>query len=85
MDFASITEFVTNAGLAVGLAVFFVWQGKSREEALAARISDLEKFQRETLLKIIEENSELLSQNQSVLDRCIRLLDRFEQDTMRKN
>lgn len=85
MDFAVVTEFITNAGLAVGLAVFFVWQSKSREEALSVRINDLEVFQRDTLLKIIHENSELLSQNQSVLDRCIRLLDRFEQDTARKS
>lgn len=78
MDAQSITTLITNVGLAGGLAVFFVLQGTKREDRFNARISNLETFQKDTLLRLVERNAELLGRNQDVLERCISTMDKWE-------
>lgn len=78
MDFAQIATLAANVGVGSALAVWFVFQGTKREDRFNDRISELEAFQKQQLLALVERNAELLGQNQNVLERCITTMDRWE-------
>ena len=85
MDISAIATLVTGAGLGAALSVFFVWQSSKREDSFNVRITELDKFQKEILIKMVKENTEVLTRNQDVLERnqdvfqrCIDIMQSFE-------
>jgi len=73
-----IVHLLFNAGLAVTLVLWFVWQNNIREKADKESKDELEKFIRETLMKIVEDNSSLLRENQIILSKCVGVIESIE-------
>lgn len=73
-----ITHLLINVGLAATLVIWFVWQNTKRERIDTEAKTELELFIRGTLLKIVEENSALLRENQIILSQCVNLIETIE-------
>lgn len=75
-----LTHLLVNVGLAATLVVWFVYQNSDREKKETQNKTELEKFIRVTLLKIIEDNSALLRENQIILSKCVDVIEAIESD-----
>lgn len=78
MDATQIITTVANSGFPTAIAIFLLYQLPRREEKLMAKIAELEIFQRDTLLALVDKNSDLLGRNQEILDRSSRIMERWE-------
>jgi hypothetical protein len=70
-----IHTLITDFGFPIALVMFFVWNSWKREERLANRITDLEKFQQEKLLEIAQQCAEAIVDNTAALNRLIKALE----------
>lgn len=50
-------------GPLLGVILFFIWRDWKREEGLTERIQALEKYQQETLIKLVKTNTEVIASN----------------------
>lgn len=78
MDATQIITTLTNSGFPTAIAIFLLYQLPKREEKFNEKITSLEVFQRDTLLSLVERNSDLLGRNQEILDRSSRIMERWE-------
>lgn len=74
MDFDWIA-ILKDFGLPVCLVLFFVWQGKTREERIEKRQSDLEIFTRNQLVELWKTANETIKQNTQVMSRLENWLE----------
>jgi hypothetical protein len=56
-------DIAREIGVLAALAGFFTWQSWRREERLANRVTDLEKFIEEKLLEVIEKSMVHIAEN----------------------
>lgn len=79
----SFMDFVKQFGLPVALVIFFVWNSWVRENRLAKRITDLELFINEHMLKIIENATTAIvnstTANEKVAQGLQRLVEQLSQ------
>lgn len=57
---AALFAVMREAGPFVALIGFFVWRDYKREQSLGAVIAELQDFQRNTLLKLLEQTTEII-------------------------
>lgn len=62
-------DIIQSLGLPVALVVFFIWQGKAREERLNNRIDGLETYLRTTFEGVIRENTAVMVRLESWLEK----------------
>src|SRR5574343_1114651 len=62
-------RLVEAVGLGAAMTVFFVWQSWKRESRLAERVTALEQFQENTLVKIVEQTSVTIAHATEALDK----------------
>ena len=55
----SWVRLIESFGLPIALVIFFVWQWYSDKQRMGARITNLEKFQEDVIVKDIEERAML--------------------------
>jgi len=60
--------FVSNAGLAVALAVYFTWQSKLREQRLEDQNNKLGEYIRDELTGLVKENQRVMSELKVVIE-----------------
>ena len=58
--------------------IFFVWRDFKREDRLADRIDKLEDEQREVILPLVKETSEVIVRNTEVMRQNLRVMERLE-------
>lgn len=75
----AMLQGITQLGLAVALVVYFVYQGKKREDRMSAAIEKLEAFQQQELLEnnkmlagVIERNTAALAKVATAMQYCSR-------------
>ncbi len=67
MENFSLGEFLLNNGIGVAIAVVLLIRMIKREDKLEKKIAEHEKFQRETLLTLVAENREQITENTAAL------------------
>ena len=73
-----LVNLVINAGFASAVAGYLVMERSKREVEDNKSKTELEGFIRNTLLKIIENNSGLLRENQIILSKCVDVINAIE-------
>lgn len=68
-------ELAKDFGLPVCLVVFFIWQGKAREERIEKRQSDLETFTRTQLVDLWKVANQTIKENTEVMSRLENWLE----------
>ena len=54
-------------GPVIGIIIFFIWRDWKREDKLQERVTRLESYQQETLVKLITDTTKALAQNSEFL------------------
>ena len=65
----SWVDILRDFGLPVSLVIFFVWQGKAREDRIEKRQSDLESFARTQLVELWRVANSTITENTKVMAR----------------
>ncbi len=52
-----LLELIKAYGPWIGLCLFFIWQSWLRENKLAEKLNDSDKYQRETLAALVRDNT----------------------------
>lgn len=66
MDFVALIQ---DFGLPVALVLFFVWQGKIREDRMTTRINNLENYIRDTLHQVVKDNTDVMRRLEHRLEK----------------
>lgn len=56
-------QILKDFGPILGVILFFIWRDWRREDRLLDKISQLERFQQEQLLKLVEKTNTVVQQN----------------------
>ena len=72
MDMAMILR---DFGPIVGIILFFIWRDWKREDKLLERVTRLEDYQQETLVKMITDTTTALAQNSEFLKWSGRIIE----------
>lgn len=59
-------------GPLVGLVLFFVWRDWKREDILMVRITNLEDYQKNILVKLVESTTNVIAQNTAIISNFHR-------------
>jgi len=59
-------------GPLVGLIIFFIWRDWKREDTLMVRITNLEDYQKDTLVKLVESTTSVIAQNTSIITSILK-------------
>jgi hypothetical protein len=70
-------EIVKTIGPAASIIVFFVWRDWQREIKLTKRVDDLEKYQKDTLERLVEKSTVALTQSTECLKWIGRVIERL--------
>ncbi len=69
---------IQNYGLIVTAVVFFIWRDFRREDKLSTRIKELEVEQREVILPLVKNCTEVITKNTQVMEQNIQVMDRLQ-------
>jgi len=72
-------KVIESFGPAIGLIIFFIWRDWKREGQLSLRVETLEKYQRETLEKLVDRATTALAQS----SECIKWIGRVLEHLVR--
>jgi len=72
MDFARLLH---DFGPLLGVILFFIWRDWKREDKLQERVTRLETYQQETLVKLVTDTSTALAQNTEYLKWSGAIID----------
>lgn len=56
-----LLQIIKEYGIFAAMAIFFIWQGDKREDALNSRIDQQQEFTNQKLLAAIEGNSQVMT------------------------
>ena len=62
-----MTSILRDFGPIVGVILFFIWRDWKREDKLQERVTRLETYQQETLLRLVTDTTTALAQNTEFL------------------
>ena len=65
-------EVMKQAGPTVALIGFFIWRDYKREQALGKLINELQVFQRDTLVGLLEKTTEAISACTNAMEKCVK-------------
>jgi hypothetical protein len=71
---AELGQLVSQFGLPTALVIYFLWRSFVRERALDRRLFEVEKYQRETLSKLLVQTNHALNNNSGTMVRICELL-----------
>jgi hypothetical protein len=69
---AGFIAIMKEAGPLAALIGFFVWRDYKREQSLGKVIKELQDFQRDTLVKLLERTTEAIVACTNAMEKCIR-------------
>lgn len=75
-DFMDLWEVARVFGPWALAVAFFIWRDSKREDRLSARINYLENEQRDTILPLVTNCTEVITQNTEVMKRLEKALDK---------
>lgn len=78
-DLADFGWLLKNFGPLLIAVLFFIWRDYRREDKLTQRIDELEEEQRNVILPLVKETSEVITRNTEVLRQNTRVMERLEQ------
>lgn len=67
-----------NYGPLLLAVIFFFWRDYRREDRLATRITQLEDEQRNVILPLVRETTEVIVRNTEVMAQTTKVMDRIE-------
>lgn len=70
-----MTNILRDFGPIVGIILFFIWRDWKREDKLQERVTRLESYQQETLVKLITDTTQALAQNSEFLKWSGRIIE----------
>jgi hypothetical protein len=69
-----MSNLLRDFGPIIGIILFFIWRDWKREDKLQERVTRLESYQQETLVKLITDTTQALSQNSEFLKWSGRII-----------
>jgi hypothetical protein len=75
VGYGALVSNVVQLGLATALVVFFVWMDELRKRQIALAVSATETFIRETLVAVIEKNTEVMARNNELMAHVSHTLE----------
>ena len=69
---ATLIAVLKEAGPLAALIGFFVWRDYKREQALGQVIRELQDFQRNTLLVLLERTTEAITACTKAMEKCTK-------------
>jgi hypothetical protein len=69
---AALIAVMKEAGPLAALIGFFVWRDYKREQSLGKVIRELQDFQRDTLVKLLERTTEAIIACTKAMEKCIK-------------
>lgn len=76
-------EYITilkEFGPVLGIVLFFIWRDWRREDRLVTQISSLEKFQREKLITLIQDTTNVVSTNTRQFDQILEFMESWREN-----
>jgi len=67
--------FLKHFGPPLVAVVFFIWRDYRREDRLTLRIKQLEDEQREVILPLVKESTEVITRNTEVMQQNIKVIE----------
>lgn len=67
-----------NYGPLLFAVIFFIWRDYRREDRLTLRITQLEDEQRDIILPLIKQTTEVIVRNTDVMQQNTRVVERLE-------
>jgi hypothetical protein len=58
--------------------IFFIWRDYRREDRLTLRIKQLEDEQREVILPLVQQTTEVIVRNTDVMEQNTKVMERLE-------
>jgi len=58
--------------------IFFIWRDYRREDSLTSRINQLEDEQRDIILPLVKQTTEVIVRNTEVMQQNTRVMERIE-------
>jgi len=71
-------EYITvlkEFGPVLGIILFFIWRDWKREDRLVNRLESLEQFQRDKLMAVIENTTEVVATNTRQFDQILVFME----------
>ena len=62
-----LNNILRDFGPIIGVILFFIWRDWKREDKLQERVTRLETYQQDTLVKLVKDTTESLAQNSEFL------------------
>lgn len=72
-----LADLAAKFGPLIGIVLFFIWRDWKREDILTTRVGNLEDYQRDTLVSLVERSTTALAQNAECLKWVCRVMERF--------
>ena len=66
-----------NYGPFVAAVVFFIWRDYCREDRLTTRIKELENEQREVILPLVKNCTEVITKSTQVMEQNTKVMERL--------
>jgi hypothetical protein len=70
-----MSDLLRDFGPVIGIILFFIWRDWKREDILQERVTRLETYQQETLVKLITDTTQALAQNSEFLKWSGRIIE----------
>jgi hypothetical protein len=85
MECFAVAEMLANWGVVLKTfgpllvaVIFFIWRDYKREDKLSKRIEQLETEQRDVILPLVRETTEVIVRNTEVMQQNVRVMERLE-------
>ena len=75
-----LPQLLRDFGPIIGVILFFIWRDWKREDKLQDRVTRLETYQQETLVKLVTDTTKALAQNTEFLKWSGRIIERLPRD-----
>lgn len=74
VEIESLVKLAVDAGVMVALVVFFVLRSSKIHDAMSARLTEVENFQREELKGMVKETTTALAQSTHAVDNSTQAI-----------
>jgi len=74
----TLPELLHDFGPIIGVILFFIWRDWKREDKLQERVTKLETYQQQTLIKLVTDTTAALTQNSEFLKWSGRILEKHD-------
>ena len=71
-----LPQLLRDFGPIIGVILFFIWRDWKREDVLQERVTRLETYQQDTLIKLVKDTTAALIQNSEFLKWSGRIIEK---------